>query len=210
MSKKSNKINQAITADITKEINEGITPESGVDSINKTEAVDPTTDSEANALNDVEDTVAEEAAVDEGSDAIETETEEATAVESTETNEDVSGEGENNENIETEDQADGIETVSEDNADSTESTEADEKVTIEETVDPVPEKAGKWYICVGNELSEAQQSTVQHRVESAKYDSITTPTGQVLVGPFDSREECIYARKMLIRKGVIGSIKLFN
>ena len=88
--------------------------------------------------------------------------------------------------------------------------EADEKVTIEETVDPVPEKAGKWYICVGNELSEAQQSTVQHRVESAKYDSITTPTGQVLVGPFDSREDCIYARKMLIRKGVIGSIKLFN
>ena len=103
MSKKSNKVNQAITADITKEINEGITPESGVDSINKTEAVDPTTDSEANALNDVEDTVAEEAAVDEGSAIIETETEEATAVESTETNEDVSGEGENNENIETED-----------------------------------------------------------------------------------------------------------
>ena len=207
MSKKSNKVNQAITADITKEINEGITPESGVDSINKTEAVDPTTDSEANALNDVEDTIAEEAAVDEGSDAIETETEEATAVESTETNENVSSEGENNE---TEDQADRIETVSEDNADSTESTEADEKVTIEETVDPVHEKAGKWYICVGNELSEAQQSTVQHRVESAKYDSITTPTGQVLVGPFDSREDCIYARKMLIRKGVIGSIKLFN
>lgn len=211
MSKKNNKVNHAITADITKETNEGITPESGVDSINKTEAVDPTTDSEANALNNVEDTVAEEAAADEGSATNEVETEEVAAVEeSAETPESVSSEGENNDNIKTEDQADGIETVSEDNADSAASTEAVEEVAIEETADPVPEKVGKWYICVGNELSEDQQSTVEHRVESAKYDAVTTPTGQVLVGPFDSREECIYARKMLIRKGVIGTIKLFN
>lgn len=79
-------------------------------------------------------------------------------------------------------------------------------------VEPVKEvktatvSEGHFYVFIGKDLTDEKLKITEDRLEKAGVDHIVTAEGEVMVGPFDTREDVITVRKKIMNKGLKGSI----
>lgn len=72
--------------------------------------------------------------------------------------------------------------------------------------DPLPEIKGSFYISIGKDFDDHKLAKIMERLDKTELNHITTATGEVLVGPFESAEDAIQKRKLVISKGLKGHV----
>lgn len=90
--------------------------------------------------------------------------------------------------------------------DLTENPEEADVVDNEDSVDPLPEINGKYYINVGENLPFNRQEKVENILSKLEYKWIVTALGKFLVGPFENEESAFKGRKNLLGKGLKGIV----
>lgn len=72
--------------------------------------------------------------------------------------------------------------------------------------DPLPELEGKIYIKIGEGFDDKKLAVIDERLDKTGLTHTVTAKGEVLVGSFTTEEEAIKAKKLIIGKGLKGTI----
>ena len=75
-------------------------------------------------------------------------------------------------------------------------------------VDPLPEEEGIYYCEVT--VGVNKRSVVEDRLEKFDIPFIVTATGAILVGPYQTEEEAVAGRKLLLTRGLKGTVVTFE
>lgn len=79
---------------------------------------------------------------------------------------------------------------------------------VDGEVDPLPEEEGIYYceVTVGYNT----RSVVEERLEKYNIPFIVTATGAILVGSYNTEEEAVEGRKLLLTRGLKGTVVTFS
>ena len=78
----------------------------------------------------------------------------------------------------------------------------------ETEADPLPEEEGIYYCEVT--IGFHTRNVVEERLEKYDIPFIVTATGIILVGPYQTEEEAVAGRKLLLTRGLKGTVVTFE